>query len=71
MITTREAFQKYEQWCADGHPKQNLADTLVLAIGFWVNYTDGSPDYDERAFLGLLSQALKTVDRMNMPADQN
>lgn len=60
-MTTRNAFQEYEAWCAAGFPEKDLADTLFLAIGYVFNCTDGCPHEDERALSALLARKLREV----------
>lgn len=52
----RDAYKRYEQWCKDGHPELGTADTIMIAIGYVVNCTDGRPDYDEQALFRLLGK---------------
>ena len=64
-----DAFAAYEQWCRSGHPDRTLADTLQIAIGSLVNYTDGWPDYDEQALFRLLESKLQELEtRSRAPA---
>lgn len=53
----KKAFDAYAKWCDDGHPAVNGGQSMLIAIGYVVNMTDGRPDYDERCLLGMLKVA--------------
>lgn len=57
----QEAFNKYTQWQDNNFPPLNLTDTLIMAIGYLYDCTDGRPDLPERRLFNALFEALKQI----------
>lgn len=60
----RKAFHAYLDWCKQDYPpvSTDIHASLLLAMGYVVNQTDGSPSYDERSLLNTLAAAMRSLE---------